>query len=113
MTIKIRIALLVFSLIWFIIIGRLIRKKKISIRYSLTWLLCTGVIMIVGLFPFIAEWITNVFGFVAVSNFVLGIIITLLMLITLRLTIVLTEQKNVIKNLVQKISIDEEIKKKK
>ena len=51
------------------------------------------------------EWIADGFGFETISNFVIGISITLLMIITLALTKIVTTQKNQIKILTQEVSM--------
>ena len=99
------IALIVFSIIWIFIILRSIRKGKLSIKYSLIWLLMALTILFVGIFPSFMEFVSELFGFITISNFVIGIIISLLMFITLVLTHIVTEQKNQIKTLTQEIGI--------
>lgn len=99
------ISLILFSILWFYIILRCVRKGKISVRYSLIWFFMAIVILIVGVFPNFMELIAKVFGFTTISNLVIGIILTLLMFITLVLTMILTNQKTQIKNLTQEVSM--------
>lgn len=99
------ICLIIFSIVWFFIIFRLLKKGKISVKYSLTWFLMALLILLVGLFPKFMEFIANLFGFTTISNLVIGIILTLLMFITLVLTMIVTNQRTQIKNLTQEISI--------
>ena len=99
------ISLILFSILWFYIILRSVRKGKISVRYSLIWFFMAIVILFVGVFPNFMELIAKIFGFTTISNLVIGIILTLLMFITLVLTMILTNQKTQIKNLTQEISM--------
>ena len=99
------ISLVIFSIIWFLIILKLIRHQKISIKYSMIWLFTSFIIFIVGVFPNIMGIFSNFFGFLTISNLVIGIILTLLLLITLILTIIVTNQKKQINVLIQEISI--------
>ena len=48
---------------------------------------------------------TNLIGFKTTSNLVIGIILSLLLLITLFLTVIINDQKNKIKLLIQEISM--------
>lgn len=108
------IALIIFSIIWLIIILRDVRKGNISIRYSLIWLLMALILLLVGVFPSFMEFVASSFGFTTISNLVIGIILSLLMLITLVLTHIVTKQKNQIRVLTQELAIiKNEIKKKK
>lgn len=99
------ISLITFSLIWIIVILRCVRKGKISVRYSLAWFLMSIVLLIVGIVPNFVNIIANFFGFLTISNLVIGIILTMLMFITLILTMIVTNQKTQIKNLVQEVSM--------
>ena len=105
MSIKLIISLVVFSLFWFFLILHFVRKKKISVRYSLFWLFSAFLILMVGLFPGILNGINRLFGFEVVSNLVVGMLITILMLITFILTIIVTKQKEQIRVLVQEVSL--------
>ena len=102
------IALIIFSILWFIIILRDVRKGKISIRYSLIWLLMAIIILLVGIFPSFMELVAESFGFTTISNLVIGIILSLLMLITLVLTHIVTKQKNQIRVLTQEVALIKE-----
>lgn len=105
------IALIVFAIVWIGIIIYNIRKDKISIRHSLVWFLMALVVLFIGILPGLMEYITELMGFETISNFVIGIILSLLMIITLALTKIVTKQKEQIKILTQEISIiKEEIK---
>ncbi len=108
------ISLIVFSFIWLIIILRDVRKGNISIKYSLIWLLMAIILLLVGVFPSFMEFVAESFGFTTISNLVIGIILTLLLLITLVLTHIVTKQKNQIRELTQEVAlIKEKIKNKK
>ncbi|MBO6195676.1 MAG: DUF2304 domain-containing protein [Bacilli bacterium] len=99
------ISLVVFSIIWIIIILRLVRNGKLSIKYSMIWLFMSLIIFVVGIFPKLMELISDFFGFLTISNLVIGIILTLLLFITLVLTMIVTNQKSQINNLIQEVSM--------
>lgn len=97
--------LVVFSIIWIILILKMVRDSKISIRYSMIWLFMALVIFLVGITPGFMKWIANSAGFEATSSLVIGILLTLLLLVTLFLTIIVTNQKTQINNLIQEVSM--------
>ncbi len=105
MSTKLIISLIVFAIVWLVIIIYNIRHKKISVKYSLCWLLSSCIILLVGCFPSVINEINRIFGFEVVSNLVVGMLITLLMIITFILTIIVTKQKEQIKTLIQEVSI--------
>lgn len=99
------ILLIVFSIIWIIIILKMVRDSKISIRYSMIWLFMALVIFLVGIFPNFMKWIAHTAGFEATSSLVIGILLTLLLVVTLFLTVIVTNQKTQINSLIQEVSI--------
>ena len=99
------ILLVVFSIVWIVIILKMVRESKISIKYSMIWLFMALVIFLVGITPKFMKFIANTSGFAATSSLVVGIILTLLLMITLFLTVIVTNQKTQINNLIQEISI--------
>ena len=105
MSFKLRIVLLIFSIIWILAIFSLVKNKKISIKNSIIWYIAGFIIMIIALIPFILESIADLFGFLTMASLVIGIFITILLVITLRLTIIVSEQKEQIKTLIQEVSL--------
>ncbi len=105
MSIKLSIILIAFSLIWVITIARLVKKNKLSVKYSVIWFLAAIVIFLVGACPFFISFLCELFGLITVSNFVIGILITLLLIMTLLLTVIITYQKKQIIQLIQEVSL--------
>ncbi len=105
MGLNLRIALFIFSIIWLLIIFVCIRKKKLPIKYSIVWICAIAVIMLISIFPTILDVFATLFGFTTISNLIIGVILTLLLMITLVLTIIVSRQKEQIIKLVQEISL--------
>lgn len=92
--------LLVIGFIFF-----LIKKDKLSIKYSMVWLILFFILLISVLVPNFMIWLTHLFGFVTPSNMILTIIIGLLILISIVLTAIVTNQDKKIRLLIQEISL--------
>ena len=105
MSLKLRIILLIFSLIVILVTTSVLKKGRIPIKYSLLWYFVGGIILMLSLFPFILEFITKVIGFKTISNLILGIIISLLLFLTMSLTIITSGQKKKITLLIQEVSL--------
>ena len=99
------VALNLFAIIWVIVLIVAIRRHKIDIQYSMAWFFFAIVILLVGVFPAVIEWINSFVGFEVISNLVIAILLTLLMVITLVLTIIVTKQKKQMNKLVQEIAL--------
>ena len=102
---KLIIALILFSLLLLGIVLKLIADRKLPVRYSLIWIFSSILIFFVGVFPNLIELITSAFGFVAISNFVIGILLTMLLSITLILAVIVSGQKKQIKRITQELSM--------
>ena len=105
MSLKLRIVIFIFSIVWLFVVFFLVDKKRINIRNSIIWFITGFIIMIIAVIPFILESLANLFGFLTIANLVIGILISILLVITLRLSIIVTEQKEQIKNLIQEVSL--------
>ena len=102
---KLKALLILFSCFLIILTLNLVRKGKLPIKYSLVWLSAAGLILLVGIIPEKIGILTNLFGFRASVNFIIGILLVLLMLITLALTLIVSKQKKTIILLIQKIAL--------
>jgi len=99
------ITVIVFLLILAGLIIYFLRKDKLSIKYSILWLLMIALAFIILVIPNLLEFISKILGFELVSNMVLCIFIVILLLISIALTVMITKQKKTITMLVQEIGI--------
>ena len=105
MSLKLKICILLFSLLLFIITSYLLKKEKISVKYSLVWYFISLILIIVALMPFVMNFIQKIIGFDSMSNMIIGIILCLLVFCNLALTIIVSGQKQKINLLIQEVSI--------
>lgn len=105
MSLKLKICILLFSLLLFIITSYLLKKEKISVKYSLVWYFISLILIIVALMPFVMNFIQKIIGFDSMSNMIIGIILCLLVFSNLTLTIIVSGQKQKINLLIQEVSI--------
>lgn len=105
MTNSLRIVILIFALLTLLFIFYLVHKKKIPIKYSLVWILTSISIALLSIFPQVFIWISNLLGFNLMSNMVIAVFIGLLLLITMVLTVIVSNQNKKITLLIQEISI--------
>lgn len=83
----------------------LLRKDRLSIKYSILWLLMIILAFLILIIPNLLELISKILGFELVSNMVLCIFIVILLLISIALTVMITKQKKKITLLVQEVGI--------
>ena len=83
----------------------LVRKRRVSIKYSLVWLFPCFVLIIFTLWPGFMVSITKLVGFQTASNMVITALVCFLLIINLALTLIVTNQKDKIRLLIQEVSI--------
>lgn len=110
MTYSLKIISLLFILSILTIITIFVRKKKILVKYSIIWYLTCLFLLILVLFPNLLNLITNLLGIQIASNMIFALIIGFLFVITISLSIIVSEQKEQIKLLIQEVSLLKEKK---
>lgn len=91
-----------------LIIGNMVRKQKLDLRYALVWLLVGGLVLVFDIFPQLLVGLTNLMGVTLPVNmmFFLGFVFSLLIIFTLTLSISRLSER--VKRLTQEIALLEE-----
>ena len=105
MSITLQILGTLFSVGIMLVILFLLRKGRITVKYSLVWFFSGIVLLILSLFPKLMSSITNLFGFEMSSNFILASLIVLLMIVNVTLTVIISGQTSKIRLLIQEVSM--------
>jgi hypothetical protein len=82
-------------------IGFFLRKKTLSLKYTLLWLLSALVMLILSIFPDILFFVSGLLGFTLASNAVFALLLGFVIVILLSLTSIVSAQSENIKALVQ------------
>lgn len=96
-----RVILLVGVLLYILMILVLMRKGRMSLKYSLIWLFSGLVLLIVAIFPQILHVFTRMIGVYSEVNAVFFVGVIFLLLIILSLTSIASGQTDRIRTLVQ------------
>lgn len=102
---SLRLAVIIASLLLFILITYILKKGRIPIKYALVWYFSALIILLTAVIPTIMSSLAHLVGFETLSNMVLCALILMLMFITLILTIIVAGQTTKIRMLIQEISI--------
>jgi hypothetical protein len=107
MTAQQKVFALIMSAGLFLLIIELVRRRRLAEEYSVLWLLTGVVIAALVIWYDLLEWLTRLIGAVTPTTtlFIFGIIF--LMLINLHYSVKITKLTSQVKNLAQKIAIDE------
>ena len=100
--------LLILAAAWaFYFVIKEIRKAKLQISDSLSWFFFTLIFIILALCPGIASFFSDMLGIQSPVNLVYLMIIGILILRTFKLTLRISQQDAKIRELAQRIAIDE------
>ena len=109
-----RLAVIIFSLLLFIMITYILKKGRIPIKYALVWYFADFIIFICAVLPTFMSDLAHLIGFEYLSNMILCMLILILIFISIILTIIVAGQTTKINLLMQEVSIlKSEVKKKK
>ncbi|MDR2712200.1 MAG: DUF2304 domain-containing protein [Clostridiales bacterium] len=103
----VQVVLIAGVLLYFALLFYLLRKRTLSIKFSILWL-AMGVIMIIfAAIPQLLVAIASLLGFEVASNALFSILFLLILLILLSLSSSVSKYQMQIKTLAQKIAIVE------
>lgn len=105
MELALKCFLFILLILQLILIVHTIKSRKMSMRYGSFWVFILILMSIAVLFPNIFITISNFFGFEVASNMIFLIGFFFLFYLIFILTISLSKQNAIIKNLTQEISI--------
>ena len=107
MTPVFRIILIVVSILstWYIL--KKIRQSKLQIEYAIFWIIFSGVLVIISLFPWLVSLFTRLLGMQLPVNFVFMVFIFILLVKLFMITIELSTLENKVKDLTQELALAE------
>lgn len=105
MTTLFRVILLVCVFLYLVVILMLMRKGRMSLKYSLIWFLAGVVLLVCAIFPQMIRFFTHLLGVYSETNAVFFVGVCFLVLIVLSLTSIVSGQTERIRKLVQSQAI--------
>lgn len=110
MTMQLRMVLIVVSVLTTWLILRKIRMSKMRIEDSIFWIVFSLMLIVFSVFPEIVYWMSALSGTQTPVNFIFLFIIFVLILRIFRLTVKISQLETKVRDLVQRIAIDENLK---
>lgn len=112
MSFWLRILILLASIINFIFMIRKLRKSQLNLMEAFYWFLFSLVLVVIGAFPNICNWLADILQVESPVNLVYLVIIFLLIVKIFFLDIRISIMENRIVNFVQEVAIREKIENK-
>lgn len=107
MSLSLRIILILASLLTMFFMMKRIRQSKVQIEDSIFWIIFSFILIVVSIFPMIADWLTGLLGIYSTVNFVFLLVIFILLMKVFLMTIRISQLDTKVRELTQKIAIDE------
>ncbi len=108
-----RVVLILASIGTCVYISEKLKKAQVNAHDVVFWLLFAGVLMILSLFPKIADECARIVGIYSPENFVFLVIIFILVMKVFLLTIKISQLEHKLMNLVEELTVREKIQKEK
>lgn len=100
-----RITLGAGLILYFATILLFLKYKAIELKYTLIWIFCGLIMLLMVIFPSLLTFLLNLFGIVGTMNGLFILFIAFLVMISMSLTSIVSRQSGKIRILVQEISI--------
>ena len=84
-----------------------IRQSKLQIEYAIFWIIFSAILLIFSVFPFLVAFVTKLIGMELPVNFIFLLFILILILKAFFQTIETSALENKVKNLTQRLAIEE------
>lgn len=101
---NLRIVLIIGVIAYFIIILMFLKRKELSLKYSLLWLLAGVILGVMVVWPELLSRFIHLLGIVDNMNGLFILCIAFIIMILMSLTSIVSRQADKIKNLTQTIS---------
>lgn len=106
MTLTLRVVLLLVSLMTLLFVMRKVRSSKIRLEDSMAWILFSGVLFVLSVFPGIFDFLAELAGVYSTVNFVFLFFIFVLLILCFSLNMKVSQMDTKIKELTQLLAIE-------
>lgn len=102
---RLQIILGITILVLLLLVINMVRKKKIDLRYALSWLLLGLALLVIDIFPGILTWLTGLLGIELASNMVFLVGLILLFTLVYSISVAVSGLSNKVKRLTQEVAL--------
>lgn len=106
MTIELRAALIVVSLLTLLFVAKRIRSSKVRLEDSIFWVCFAAIIFLLSIFPQVFYWLSDLIGTYAPVNFVFLFFIFILLVQSFHLSMRISQADTKIKELTQQLAVE-------
>lgn len=88
-----------------------IRQAKVKIEYTVFWIIFSGILVLMGIFPQLFYWVSELLGFQAPINMIYLVIIFVLIVKLFLISVQISQLENKVDSLTQQVAIDRKVDK--
>lgn len=104
-TTRLQIVVLCALALYFILLLRLLIKKRLNLKYTLLWLAFGGVLLIFALFPGLLGFFASLVGFEVASNGLFAVLHFCALVLLISMTAIVSKLNEKVKRLIQAIAL--------
>ena len=102
---KLRVVLGIAIIIYFIIVFLLLKRKSLTLKYTLLWLIAGVFMGIFAIFPMLLRYVMNLLGVASEMNGLFTVAMGFIICILMALTSIVSKQTQKIRHLTQDIAL--------
>lgn len=102
-----RLTIVVALLIYFAFIFALLKRKKLTLKYTLLWLFAGVVMALIAIFPNIFEKLMHLIGVIEMTNGLFAVLIFAMIIIMISITVIVSEMNDRQRQLIQQCAFYE------
>ncbi len=91
-----------------LIVLEMVRQRRLMERYSLLWLFCAGVLLVLAIFSGLLEWFATTIGIATPSNALFLVAFGFVILVLLHFSVTISRLSDETKVLAQKLALTEQ-----
>ena len=102
---KLILVIILFTLFMMFMLIKLINDKKLSVKYSLVWIMPLCLFLLATFIPNFVVRVASLLGFETMASFIFSVLFAFLLLICISLTIIVSKLRNRQKLIIQELSL--------
>lgn len=107
MNISLRLTLIVALLIYYVVLFYLLRKRALTLKYTLLWIISGIVMILVVAFPALFEKLMRVIGVVEMTNGLFAVVCFAILIILISITSIVSKMNEKMRQLIQQCAMYE------
>lgn len=107
MNISLRLTLIVALLIYYVVLFYLLRKRALTLKYTLLWIISGIVMILIVAFPALFEKLMRVIGVVEMTNGLFAVVCFAILIIQISITSIVSKMNEKMRQLIQQCAMYE------